>query len=144
MSKNIKPLEEHQGRHSGHPWYYLLGGIVPTPKQIQAEAIASNYYGYMADDIRQIDKISEPKRSEKLRKLQTKFKADLAKDLSIYREVVRRLHHERRTNPLMEIPICCDDVHTAMSLKNAHLYNDFAHLHFLDELLGKQMDLFTL
>ena len=143
MAKHIKLLKEHQGRHSGHPWYYLLGGIVPTPKQIQAEAVASDYCGYMADDIRQIDKMSEPKRSEKLRKLQVKFKADLARDLLRYREVVRELHHERRTNPLQEIPVCCDDVHTAMSLKNAHLCNDFAHLHFLDELLGKQMDLFA-
>ena len=140
--KNVKPLKEHQGRSSGHPWYYLLGGVVPTPKQIQAEAIVSDYCGYMADDIRQIDKMSEPKRSDKLRKLQGKFKADLKSDLSRYREVVRELHNERRTNPKRDIPVCCDDVHTAMSLKNAHLYNDFAHLHFLDELLGKQMDLF--
>ena len=142
MAKHVKPLEEHQGRHAGHPWYYLLGGVVPTPKQIQAEAVASDYCGYMADDIRQIDKMSEPKRSDKLRKLQTKFKADLRDDLSRYREVVRELHCERKTNPLRDIPVSCNDVHTAMSLKNAHLYNDFAHLHFLDELLGRQMDLF--
>ena len=117
MAKHVKPLKEHQGRHSGHPWYYLLGGVVPTPKQIRAEAVASDYCGYMSDDIRQIDRMSEPRRSEKLRKLQTKFKTDLARDLSIYREVVRRLRHERRTNPLREFPTCCDDVHTAMSLK---------------------------
>jgi len=102
--KNVKPLEEHEGRSSGHPWYYL--------------------------------------RSEKLRKLQAKFKADLKSDLSRYRQVVRELHHQRKTNRIINIPVACSDVHTSMSLKNAHLYNDFAHLHFLDELLSKQLDLF--
>lgn len=140
--KNVKPLKEHEGRTSGHPWYYLLGGIVPTPKQIQAEAIASDYRGYMADDIRQIDKMSEPKRSEKLRSLQAKFREDLKSDLSRYREVVRELNHHRKTDRIINTPVSCSDVHTSMSLKNAHLYNDFAHLHFLDELLGKQLDLF--
>jgi len=83
-----------------------------------------------------------PKRSEKLRLLQTKFREDLKSDLSRYRKVVRELHHQRNTNRIINIPVACNDVHTSMSLKNAHLYNDFAHLHFLDELLGKQLDLF--
>jgi len=100
--KNVKPLEEHEGRSSGHPWYYL----------------------------------------QKLRLLQTKFREDLKSDLSRYRKVVRELHHQRNTNRIINIPVACNDVHTSMSLKNAHLYNDFAHLHFLDELLGKQLDLF--
>jgi len=140
--KTVKPLQEREGYASGHPWYYLRGGTVPTPKQIQAEAIASDYCGYMADDIRKIDKMSEPRRSEKLRELQTKFKADLVSDLSRYRKVVRELHHQRKTNRIIDVPVCCSDVHTAMSLKNAHLYNDFAHLHFIEGLLGKQLDLF--
>jgi len=142
MAKYVKSLNEHRGYHAGHPWYYLLGGDVLTPKQIQAEAIASDYCGYKADDLRKIDNQLEPKRSDSLRKWQAKFKADLKSDLSIYREVARELRHEREINPLKEIPVSCSGVHTAMSLKHAHLYNDFAHLHFLDELLGRQLDLF--
>ena len=145
MAKHVKPLEEHCGYHAGHPWYYLLGGDIPTPKQIQADAIAANYCGYKADDLRKIDQQAEPRRSENLRKWQAKFRKDLKSDLSRYREVVRELRQYRETQDLDVVPSCCDDAHTAMSLKHAHLYNDFAHLHFLDELLskgGNQLDLF--
>jgi len=142
MTKQFKPLKDHRSYHARHPWYYLLGGDVPTPKQIQANAIASDYCGYKADDIRKLDKQSEPKRSDNLRKWQAKFREDLKFDISIYREVVRELHQYRESQDFNDIPPCCDDIHTSMSLKFAHLYNDFAHLNFLDELLGGQMDLF--
>jgi len=36
----------------------------------------------------------------------------------------------------------CTDIHTGISLKHNHLYNDFAHLLTLDNLLSKQPDLF--
>jgi len=147
MAKQIELLKEHHGYHAGHPWYYLLGGIVPTPKQIRAAASASNYRGYMAHNLYEIDKQPEPKRYGNLRKWRNKFKEDLKSDLSRYRVVVRELHKTRETQDWNVIPSCCDDVHTAMSLKHAHLYNDFAHLHFIDELLskgGKQLDLFEL
>jgi len=142
MTKQVKPLNEHMGYCAGHPWYYLLGGDVPTPKQIQANAVASVYCGYAADDLHKIDKQSEPKRSANLHKWRAKFREDLKSDISIYREVVRELHQYRDSQDWNAKPLCCDDVHTSMSLKFAHLYNDFAHLNFLDELLGGQMDLF--
>ena len=139
-----KPLQKHQGYHAGHPWYYYLGGDIPTLKQIRMEAIASDYRGYKADDIVEIDQSAEPRRSEKLRLLQQKFKLDLGLDISRYREVVRELRKEREQNPPREPFTRCNDVHTAMSLKHSHLFNDFAHLDYLDELLGRQMDLFDL
>jgi len=145
MARYVKPLDEHCGYYAGHPWYYLLGGNIPTPKQIQTEAVCSNYCGYKADDLCKIDLQSEPKRSENLRKWQAKFAEDLKSDLSIYRKVVRQLHQYRENQNWSVVPSCCDDVHAAMSLKHAHLYNDFAHLNFIDELLskgGKQLDLF--
>ena len=145
MAKHIEPLSECRGYRAGHPWYYLLGGDIPRPRQIQTDAIASDYCGYKVDDLRKIDQQSEPKRSAKLRKWQAKFKSDLKSDLSRYREVVRELHRYRESQDWDVVPSCCDDVHTAMSLKHAHLYNGFAHLHFLDELLsrgGNQLDLF--
>ena len=142
MTKHVKPLKHHRSYHAGHPWYYLLGGDAPTPKQIQANAIASDYCGYKADDLRKIDQQSEPKRSANLHKWQSKFREDLKSDISIYREVVRELHQYRGSQDSDANPSCCHEVHTSMSLKFAHLYNDFAHLNFLDELLGGQMDLF--
>ena len=144
MAKHVKSLNEHRGYHAGHPWYYLLGGDIPRPKQIQADAVASSYCGYAVDDLRKIDEQPEPKRSENLRKWQVRFKDELKSDLSRYREVVRELHQYRQNQDWDVVPSCCNDVHTSMSLKYAHLYNGFAHLHFLDELLGKQLDLFEL
>jgi len=144
MSKHIKPLQEHFGYTAGHPWYYVLGGDIPTLKQIQAKVVASGYCGYMAEDLRQIDKMQEPKRSEKLREWQSKFREDLKDDVSQYREVVRELRQDRIDHAGEEPPSCCRDVHVSMSLKNSHLSNDFAHLAFLDELLSKQPDLFAL
>ncbi|MEM7069357.1 MAG: hypothetical protein AAF478_10785 [Pseudomonadota bacterium] len=68
---------------------------------------------------------------------------ELNSDLSDYRVVARKLNQHRKTQGWETPPTCCDDVHTDMSLKYAHLYNGFAHLHFLDELLNKQKDLFA-
>ena len=32
----------------------------------------------------------------------------------------------------------CSDIHTNMSLKHNHLYDDFAHLVYIDDLLSQQ------
>lgn len=144
MKNSASTQLTHHDYSAGHPWYYLLGGDIPRLKQIQAEAVASDYCGYMAEDIRQIDKMAEPQRSERLREWQSKFREDLKRDISIYRKTVRELHKDRENYADDELPSVCRDVHTSMSLKHSHLYNDFAHLHFLEELLGKQLDLFAL
>lgn len=144
MAKSFKPLLKHCGYSAGHPWYYVLGGDIPTLKQIQAQVIASGYRGYLAEDLRQIDSMSEPKRSEKLRNWQSVFRKDLKEDISQYRKMVRDLRQDCIDHVEQEKPTDCRDIHVSMSLKNSHLSNDFAHLHFLDELLGKQLDLFAL
>lgn len=59
-SCNKQTIAKHHGYHAGHPWYYLLGGDVPTPKQIQAAAAASDYCGYMAEELSKIDRQCEP------------------------------------------------------------------------------------
>jgi hypothetical protein len=41
-----------------------------------------------------------------------------------------------------ERPVSSADIHMSMSLKHNHIYNQFAHLLTLDELLGRQRDLF--
>ena len=136
------PLKKHSGYHAGHPWYYLLGGDIPTPRQILNSVKLCEYRGYAEADIAASDQKHEPKRSEELRKFQQKFKEDLWRDISRYREVVQDLRKEREQDPLHEPFQSCNDVHTAMSLKFSHLVNDFAHLVYLDDLLSQQTDLF--
>ncbi len=133
------------GYNAGHPWYYLLGGVVPTLKQIRNEAVGSFYRGYMAGDIDAAAKRAEPNRSEVLRKIKAKILDDLHSDISCYRKVAFNLHaHRRIAAKCKSEVISCDDIHTAMSLKNAHIYNGFAHLNTLDNLPEQQGDLFEL
>ncbi len=147
---NNEPIEDFKrltcgGYHAGHPWYYLLGGAVPTLKQIRSEAAGSGYRGYMAEDIDNAAKRAEPKRSETLRKIRVKVLNDLRNDISRYRQVTFKLHAHRRISAICEEEvISCDDIHTAMSLKHAHIYNGFAHLHTLDRLPEQQGDFFDL
>lgn len=133
------------GYHAGHPWYYLHGGRVPTFKQIRNEAVGSGYRGYMAEDIDTAAKRAEPKRSEALRKIRAKVLGDLRRDISRYRQVTFKLHDHRRISKICkQKALSCDDIHTAMSLKHAHIYNGFAHLNTLDNLPEQQGDLFEL
>ena len=136
------PLKKHCGYHAGHPWYYLLGGDIPKPRQILNLVRLGDYRGYAEADIKAADNKSEPKRSAELRTFQKKFTADLKRDLVIYRKFARELRKEREHNPPREPFQCCNDVHTAMSLKFSHMINNFAHLVYLDELLTRQGDLF--
>jgi len=147
---NNKPVKDFKrltcgGYHTGHPWYYLLGGMVPTLKQIRNEAIGSGYRGYMAEDIDTGANKAEPKRSEALRKIKAKVLDDLRGDISHYRQVTFKLHAHRRISATCEKEISsCDEIHTSMSLKHAHIYNGFAHLHTLNNLPEQQGDLFEL
>jgi hypothetical protein len=127
---------------TGHPWYYLLGGRILTLKQIREATRYSQYHGYMRDDIAALDKLSEPRRSAKLRSLRVKVIADLRRDISGYRKRALELHRYRVCHPVPSQPISAADIHTNISLKHNHLVNDFAHLIYLDDLLGKQGDLF--
>lgn len=139
-------MPPHRGYSAGHPWYYLLGGAIPTLKQIRAYACASatknGYRGYLADEINAAHARQEPKRSAALRKIKAKVIAGLCDDISRYREVVRELRAYRQRNPLNESPLISADVHMSTSLKFAHIYNGFVHLNTLDALPDQQLDLF--
>lgn len=133
----------YEGYDSGHPWFYLLGGPVLTPKEIREAARASGYGGYLAEDIRQADARPEPQRSTALRSMRAEAQSELIRDVSIYRRVVRELHAYRKgQRDDAPLPSVSAEVHTSMSLKVCHLYNDFAHLLSLDDLLTRQRDLF--
>lgn len=127
---------------SGHPWYYLLGGTVLTPKQIRCAVINRGYQGYLRDDIAAADKKAEPQRSQALKALQRRALDELQRDLNGYRRRALDLHRYRATSNVSDSPVSCHDVHTAISLKHNHLINDFAHLITLDRLLTKQGELF--
>lgn len=128
------------GYDAGHPWYYVLGGRVLYPREIAEDARASRYCGWRERIIRKLDALPEPRRSTELRALRAEVVGEYRRDVSIYRECANALRRDRQIASPVE-PVC-DDVHTSLGLKYAHLYNDFAHMRFLDELLNRQPDLF--
>lgn len=132
----------HCGYSTGHPWYYLLGGAVLSPKQIKEKVKRSGYGGYLTDYIAAADRKPEPQRSQALRRLRARAVDELKRDMSGYRRRALDLHRYRAANSLPERPTCCADIHTNISLKHNHLVNDFAHLITIDALLSVQTDLF--
>lgn len=136
-----RPLSYH-AYNSGHPWYYLLGGPILLLKDIQSAARQSKYRGYRRDDIRAADNKTEPARTAALRAIQSEVVIELKRDIAGYRTRVLQLRRYRAANALPDKPRACDDIHTNISLKHNHLFNDFAHLITLDDLLSKQGDLF--
>ncbi|MEZ5938376.1 MAG: hypothetical protein R3C52_09155 [Hyphomonadaceae bacterium] len=137
-------MTKHFEYSSGHPWYYVLGGAVLFPRQIVNDVHNRGYRGYAASDIVAADALSEPKRSRMLRDYREKFRDDLKRDLSRYRQCANALRSWREHHALNHNDPECADVHTNISLKHNHLYNDFAHLIWLEELLSRQRDLFDL
>lgn len=144
MAEKHNKRGSHCGYHSGHPWYYLLGGKVLTPKEIRDCVAAGTYRGYRADDIRTLAKKPEPQRSTAIRKIRAQVTDELKADIARYRQYVFALHAHRRTTDGLETPRSCDDIHTAVSLKHNHIVNGFAHLALLNELPAQQGDLFAL
>ncbi|KCZ93818.1 hypothetical protein [Hyphomonas johnsonii] len=133
---------EHEGYCPGHPWYYFLGGRPRRPREILEVTRQNGYQGHAREDIKAADGMAEPKRSGTLRAMRDKFKADLARDISRYRECVRQLRKTDWKIPDGSEVVSSGDIHTALSLKHNHMVNNFAHLILLDELLAKQADLF--
>ena len=135
-------LALHCGYNASHPWYYLLGGAVPTLKQIRSCAEVKSYRGYLANEIDAAHAKQEPKRSAALRKIKAEVVDDLNKDISCYREVVCKLRAYQRARQFDDNQIVCAEIHTSMGLKFAHIFNGFAHLKALDDLPNQQMELF--
>ncbi|KZL15869.1 hypothetical protein PsAD37_04243 [Pseudovibrio sp. Ad37] len=127
-----------------HPWYYHTGGKPLYPKQIKQHVIATGYRGYLAKEIERIDQSAEPKRTHELRAIKATALTGLKRDLSRYREVVCELHQGEvfydKDDPYRSIGDYC----TSVSLKHNHIYNGFAILNYVDELLTHQKDLFDL
>lgn len=132
---------KHKGYNAGHPWYYFLGGAVPTSKEIRADAHASGYKGYLADDIQAIGRKSEPQRTQAINAMRERILDALKRDISVFRRCVRELRQHRRNHPEPDGRACAE-IHTSMSLKHSHIYNGFANLKTLDDLPDQQLDLF--
>ncbi|ETW11288.1 hypothetical protein ATO8_17510 [Roseivivax marinus] len=132
-----------RGYRPGHPWYYLLGGEVLPPKVIRLEARLAEYKGYRQEEILSAARRPEPQRTRLLNKIRDEVSQSLKANISRYREVARELHAYRNAHAGEPILNCSEAVHTAMSLKYAHIYNDFGHLELLDTL-PRQIDLFDL
>ncbi|GAA6176980.1 hypothetical protein NBRC116593_28990 [Sulfitobacter pacificus] len=133
---------EHKGYPVGHCCYYGLGGAILKPKAIRDYVRANAGRGYMADDIEDIGRMAEPKRSVKLRELKLKFRDDLASDGARYRQLAHQIRKERNQSDLPKEAPIASCIHMAISLKFAHLYNGFAHLGQIEALLSQQGDLF--
>ncbi|MEP0708844.1 MAG: hypothetical protein ABJL17_06815 [Parvibaculum sp.] len=126
----------------GHPWFYVLGGTPLRPKQIAAQVRIRGYRGYGQHEVEKAARKAEPIRSSALRAIRADVREALFSDLSVYRRVVRTLREFRAAQA--DAPAAFADVHQSVSLKHNHLYNDFARLIWLDELLTEQRDLFDL
>lgn len=124
----------------GHPWFYVLGGPVQSLKAIRRSVELSGYRGYR-DEIERAARKAEPKRSAALAALRAKIEVEFASDISGYRRAARTLYLYRRRADLAETPEC-EGVHVAISLKYSHLFNDFAHLIWIDSLEAQQLSLF--
>lgn len=138
-----RPLSNWCGYFAGHSWYYVLGGDIPTIKQIHAYAQVRNYCGYRADDIDAANAKPEPQRTRALEKIRADVHQNLKADISCYREVARELRafrRERARTALGAQPRC-EAVHTSVSLKFCHIQNGFTHLKTLDALPA-QLSLF--
>lgn len=136
----MKQLSHHDC-HTGHPWYYLLGGATPSPKDIQAAVQSSDYCGYLAEGIEAIGRKPEPKKTQAEAGMRELVVAELRADMTRYRACTQNLYHHRRIVGITGAKSKCEDVHVAISLKHNHIYNGFAHLKALDAL-PKQLDLF--
>ncbi|MBA4226225.1 MAG: hypothetical protein C0456_06290 [Hyphomonas sp.] len=126
------------GYDAGHPWYYVLGGVPLGPKKILNAVRRRGYRGYLQDEIASADGRCEPRRSQELRSIRQKVASSLRDDLAQYRRAVLHLRRYRKSSDRQS----CTDIHTAVSLKHNHLFNDLAHLDWIDELLSVQLDLF--
>lgn len=136
-------MKNYAGYKPGHPWYYKLGGDVHSPRQILFVVKVRGYQGYRDDDIKQAGNKPEPARSSALRAIRQSVLKDLRSDLACYRRFACQLREHRKMDKLeQENEPFCSDIHTSMSLKYNHLYNDFAHLVYIDDLLSHQPDLF--
>lgn len=132
-----------RGYSPGHPWYYLLGGEVLPPKVIRFEARLAEYKGYRNEEILCAAGKPEPQRTKSLSRIRDEVRQSLSANISRYREVARELYAYRRSHAGEPLPNCSEAVHTSMSLKYAHIYNDFAHLDLLNSL-PQQASLFDL
>ena len=70
----------------------------------------------------------------------TCWKAE-AQNTKSYRQVALELRRYRKTTTEICDPIC-KDIHTSMSLKYNHIFNEFANLKYIRQSLSYQPDLF--
>lgn len=138
----LAPLQDHEGYDPTHPWYYYLGGPIPTLKQIRAHAQREAYGSRAYSQIEALDRMQEPKRSKERNELLAWITFSLHRDISRYRECVRALHDARKKeNEQTHMEPSCREVDVSMSLKVAHIFHGFTQLEQLQRV-PQQIDLF--
>lgn len=122
---------------SGHPWYYVFRGEVLSIKQIWKLVHASSYKGSNEENISRLYG-NDPK----LKVMKEEVLSSLSKNISRYRQLALSLHRYRLKASKNQQEPSCEDVHVGMSLKYNHIYNDLAHLTYIEKQLSGQLELF--
>ncbi len=125
----------------------FAGGTVHKSKAILNATRDNKFQGYNRENINKADDSAEPQRSASLRLLRQEALRNLRSNLAIYRKYACELREYRLLDDAgkkaHDEKSFCSDIHTNMSLKYCHLYNDFPHLYLMDDLLSFQADLFA-
>ena len=122
----------------GSTWFFHLGGEPPYIKSILADVKKRGYKGAFREDIEKAD--AHANRAVKLPLLFDEYKDELKGDIASYRKYRCQLFKYRSIGGEGDIDFC-----TNLSCKYSHIYNQLAHLIYIDSLLnksGSQMDIF--
>ena len=139
----MKDLPDNKtGYSQSHPWYYVLGGRVLSPAEIQASVELNAYSAAISEDILKIAKRLEPQRSEGLRELRGAIKQSLQRDIDIYLKFALKLKASRQYAD-SNAELTCNDIHVSMSLKHNHLCYGYARLMNCEDHLNQKTDLFA-
>ncbi|CAE7394299.1 unnamed protein product, partial [Symbiodinium microadriaticum] len=124
-------LEWENGYKPTHPWYYVLGGAIPTPRQIKSYGLVTGLPDFMLENVIAANNKPEPQRSAELQLLRQKALKRLRQHLSRYRQVASALRAHRLTengDPAF------DEKHSDIAFKFTHTCIAFAVLQTIDKL----------
>ena len=71
------------------PHYYYFGGQLPKLKDVLTAVAQSNYRGHMAEDIKRLNKLAEPVRTQKLNAEKNNYLRNLDYNLRRFKQVKR-------------------------------------------------------
>ena len=128
-------MADHMGYDSGHPWYWYLGGAIPTVEDIRKEAEKSAR-GYLQYEIEKLATKPEPRRSRDIQKMREDVEEGLKRSLKQYSHYCNRVRYRRRWQGPWEdqnMDIWREPNQNACLVHN-HLHNAYGNLAHLDQI----------